>query len=267
MGANWLTSPAARVISSLPGVARQVDVAAEVRQRAPGRLLREFVYRLEETELSCVVCGRDIPVGSLEPVAVQLLVDPDDPTVRMLVPSHGRCEPSGVHERPGFAERLAGSLSGEHDARWYPLMLPGHHLAVVWESSLRVVSSDDAALDEVVDAELAGYFAAGFQLVSPADIDSEALPGLPLLPSWSASIRDDGQFVIVAENGDLALDVTIEPDDTLDLMRELTRTADWLVALTGVNLHVDADPREAGLYHAATTGCLAGARIAMNEGS
>ena len=102
---------------------RQVDVAPEVRNCVPARELDEFCAALAETEVTCVICGDDLPAGSLTRVAVQVFVDPADATVFSVVASHARCAPSGVHQRPGLAEQLSvrsGIATTELDVRVVP---------------------------------------------------------------------------------------------------------------------------------------------------
>ena len=118
-------------------------MAPEVRNCVPARELDEFCAALAETEVTCVICGDDLPAGSSTPVAVQVFVDPADASVSSVVASHARCAPSGVHQRPGLAEQLSvrsGTATTELDVRWCLLILPSGHVGVAWEASDRTLA-------------------------------------------------------------------------------------------------------------------------------
>lgn len=244
---------------------RQVDVAPEVRNCVPARELDEFCAALAETEVTCVICGDDLPAGSSTPVAVQVFVDPADATVFSVVASHARCAPSGVHQRPGLAEQLSvrsGIATRELDVRWCPLTLPSGHVGVAWEASERVVTWQDDPADAVT-AVVAAYLELGFDLVTPGQIESDALPELPVPPGWVAEVGDDGYLAVVSPDGNAALSVSVGADALGQLRKGVTEKAQ-LVALTGCNLHLDSEHREAGLIYAAMQGSLVGARIPIH---
>ena len=241
---------------------RQVDVAPEVRSCVPARELDEFCAALAETEVTCVICGDDLPAGSTTAVAVQVFVDPGDATVSSVVASHARCAPSGVHQRPGLAEQLAarsGTATTELDVRWCPLILPTGHVGVAWEASERMVTRQDDPADAVT-ALVAAYLKLGFDLVTPGQIEADALPELPVPPGWAAEVSDDGHLAVLSPDGNATLSVSVGAD-ALGQLRKGVREKAQLVALTGCNLRLDSEHREAGLLYAATQGSLVGARV------
>jgi hypothetical protein len=239
-----------------------VDVAPEVRDCVPARELEEFCAALAETEITCVVCGEDLPAGSTTAVAVQVFVDPADDTVSTVVASHTRCAPSGVQRRPGLAAQFSARSSTsttELDIRWCPMTLPSGHVGVAWEASERVVSWQDDPADAVT-ALIAAYLGLGFALVTPGQIERDALPALPMLSGWQAKLGEDGHLVVLSPDGNAALSVDVDAG-LIQQLREAMKDKAELVALTGCNLHLDSEHREAGLAYAATQGSLVGARI------
>jgi len=241
---------------------RQVDVARQVRNCVPARELEEFCAALAETEVTCVICGDDLPAGSSTPVAVQVFVDPADATVSSVVASHAACAPSGVHQRPGMAGRLSvrsGSATTELDVRWCPLILPSGDVGVAWEASERVVTWQDDPADAVTGL-VAAYLKLGFDLVTPGQIEADALPELPVPPGWVAELGDDGHLAVLSPDGNAALSVSVDADALGQLRKGVGEKAE-LVALTGCNLHLDSEHREAGLLYAAAQGSLVGARV------
>jgi hypothetical protein len=241
---------------------RRVDVAPEVRDYVPPRQLEEFCAALAETEVTCVVCGEDLPAGSTAPVAVQVFVDPSDATVSSIVASHARCAPSGIHQRPGLAERLSGRSGAamtELDVRWCPLILPSGHAGVAWEASERVVTWQDDPADAVT-ALVAAYLKLGFDLVTPGQIEGDTLPELPVPSGWQAELGEEGHLTVLSPDGNAALSVSVDAETLGQLQDAVTQKAQ-LVALTGCNLHLDSEHREAGLVYAATQGSLVGARV------
>lgn len=240
---------------------RRVDVAQEVRDCVPARELDEFCASVAETEVTCVVCGEDLSAGSTTPVAVQVFVDPTEVTVSTVVASHARCAPSGVHQRSGLAERFSErqSATSELDVRWCPMILPSGHVGVAWEASERVVTWQDDPADAVT-ALVAAYLELGFGLVTPGQIEADALPELPMLQGWVAQLSGDGDLAVLSPDGNAALSVNVDSESLGPLREAMTEKAE-LVALTGCNLHLDSEHREAGLVYAATQGSLVGARI------
>jgi hypothetical protein len=244
---------------------RRVEVAPEIKALIPAQALADFCDEIAETELTCVVCGVELPAGSRTPVALQLLIDPADDSVTRVVPSHLGCSRSGVREVPGLATHdRDNDYTDGLDVRWYPMALPSGHLAIAWETSRRVLAYDDPA--ETADANVGTYLGEGFQLVGPSTIEADALPGLPLLHDWVARFSADGNFAILAPDGRQALAATLG-GDAADFVSQLLSDAEWVVALTGSGLHADSENREAGLVYAAMRGQLVGARIPVEVGS
>lgn len=240
---------------------RSVEVSPAIRELVPAQELNEFVASLAETELRCISCGTEIPAGSGDPVAVQLLRDPTD-HFDMLSPSHVSCGGSGVHEIEGLAQEL-NDRSGEDDVRWCPMILPSGEVAVAWEASRRIVGWDDYERDAVTLA-VSGYLNFGFDLVAPSLIKTDALPSLPRLRRWTGTLTGDGVLTIRAPNKQIALEAELS-SEAVPLVRAGLAQSDWLVALTGVGLHLDSEhDREAGLAYAATQGKLVGARIRIS---
>lgn len=237
-------------------------MAPEVRDCVPTHELEEFCASVAETEVTCVVCGEDLPAGSTTPVAVQVFVDPTDETVCTVSASHARCAPSGVNQRSGLAERFSErqSPTTELDVRWCPMVLPSGHVGVAWEASERVVTWQDDPADAVT-ALVAAYLEHGFGLVTPGQIEADALPELPMLPSWVAELSSGGDLAVLAPDGNAALSVRVDSESLVRVRMGMADKTE-LVALTGCNLHLDSEHREAGLVYAATQGSLVGARMA-----
>ncbi|MGH9171201.1 MAG: hypothetical protein ACRD0Z_10080 [Acidimicrobiales bacterium] len=243
-------------------MSRWVDASPEVRERVPFRLLQEFIETLGDAELRCTVCGKDMAAESDDAVTVQLLVDPEDEGVHKLVPAHRLCALSSVQYVPGLRAELATLAGDEVDVRWCPVRLPSGDFAVAWEASRRVLESDDVSMDETLDPVFSSYLATGFQLVTPADLDAETLPDLPLLSDWHVSLTSAGEMRIVRADGTSALEVELD-ETTQQAFSGVDQRRRWLVVLTGSHLHLDSDHREAGLYYAATKGYLAGGRVPL----
>ncbi|MHB1738555.1 MAG: hypothetical protein ACYCXA_03545, partial [Actinomycetes bacterium] len=100
----------------------------------------------------------------------------------------------------------------------------------------------------------------GFDLVTPGQIEADALPELPMLTGWVAQLSTDGTLAVLSPDGNAALSVSVGADALGQLRKGVTERAQ-LVALTGCNLHLDSEHREAGLLYAATQGSLVGARV------
>lgn len=243
---------------------RRVEVAPEIRSVFPPEVLTDFCDQIAETELTCVVCGIDIPAGSTTPVAVQLLVDPDDESVREVVPSHLGCSRSGIREMPGLAAHARQAAEGASgtDVRWFPMGLPSGHIAIAWETSMRVLSSDGGH-DDLADASVSTYLRHGFGLVAPSAIEDDALTELPLLTDWVARFSPSGDFAVTAPNGEHALAATLSGDVAEFVLHTLSG-AEWIVVLTGSGLHADSENPGAGLLFAASRGSLVGARVPIH---
>ncbi|MDA8311136.1 MAG: hypothetical protein M0Z46_11095 [Actinomycetota bacterium] len=146
---------------------RPVEVAPVVRKPAPARELDEFCASVAKTTraVRCVVCREDIPAGSSTPLAVQVFFDPEHERVSTVVASHARCPPSGVHRRPGLAQRIVdrrGATPAELDVSWCALDLASGHVGVVWEAFERAVLWQDDPATDAVTVPVAAYLEHGF---------------------------------------------------------------------------------------------------------
>lgn len=103
-----------------------------------GRVLR--VGRRDREGVRCVICREDIPAGSSTPLAVQALVDPEHETVSVIVASHARCAPSGVHRGPGLVQRFKdrrGSAPVEVSRKSIDMLQP------LYQETLTAVTGSD----------------------------------------------------------------------------------------------------------------------------
>ena len=107
---------------------------------------------------------------------------------------------------------------------------------------------------------VATFLKHGFSLVTPGQIETDTLPGLPALTEWVAKLGGDGALEVLAPDGNGALSVTVDAE-VLGLLRERMTKKGELIALTGCYLHLDSEDRDAGLVYAANQGTLVGARI------
>jgi hypothetical protein len=238
---------------------RDVEVSVEIRAVAPSFELEEFVASLAETEATCITCGEDLPAGSTDPVSVQLFRDSAGDADVVLYPSHTRCLRSGVHEVDGLSEQVRATAPIEVDARWCTLTLPSGDVGLAWEASRRVIAWDDDPRN-AVDVVVSEYLEAGFDLVTPGLIEAHELPSLPMASGWSGILTAGRILTLRSPDGRSALEVEVDAASVKSMRNALTRCG-WLIALTGVGLHLDSEHRDAGLFFAATNGQLVGARI------
>jgi hypothetical protein len=236
-----------------------------VRKPAPARELDEFCASVAKTTraVRCVVCREDIPAGSSTPLAVQVFFDPEHERVSTVVASHARCPPSGVHRRPGLAQRIVdrrGATPAELDVSWCALDVASGHVGVVWEAFERAVLWQDDPATDAVTVPVAAYLEHGFSLVTPGQIETGTLPELPMLTEWVAKLGGDGTLEVLSPDGNAALSVRVD-SEVLGLLREGMAEKGELIVLTGCYLHLDSEDRDAGLVSAASQGCLVGARI------
>jgi hypothetical protein len=112
------------------------------------------------------------------------------------------------------------------------LILPSGDLAVAWEASRRIVTWDDYET-EAVTTLVSSYMGFGFDLVTPALIESDELPRLPKLRRWGATLTADDVLTLRSPNGQRALEPAVATD-VIEPIRGALAKSEWLVALTGV---------------------------------
>ncbi|MHB1986825.1 MAG: hypothetical protein ACYCSF_02385 [Acidimicrobiales bacterium] len=58
----------------------------------------------------------------------------------------------------------------------------------------------------------AAYLELGFDLVTPGQIEADALPELPMLTGWVAQLGTDGTLAVLSPDGNAALSVSVDAD-------------------------------------------------------